>query len=284
MPGSSPDWQEWIGRSEQREDVLTQALVDRWRATINSPLAGDAAPQGLHWCLGLPDAPTADLGPDGHPLRRDDGLLPPVPLPRRMWASSSVDFLSPLRVGAAIRMRSTIEAVTAKSGASGDLVFVTVARETLAVGAPCVREEQAIVYRGASDAPPAFLAPRPGAASPDPTEWPHRRALVPGEPLLLRYSALTFNAHRIHYDLPYARDVERYPGLVVHGPLTASLLLDHAARLVGDNALTRFAFRGQAPAFCGETLTLAARRDGNTLTLAAFGPTGALVMSAEATL
>jgi len=201
-----------------------------------------------------------------------------------MWASSSVAFLAPLPVGARVERVSTIKSIAAKSGASGDLVFVTVAHDTLADGAACVREEQSIVYRAASDTPPAFLALRPGAASLDAEEWPHRRVLVPTEPLLLRYSALTFNAHRIHYDLPYARDVEQYPGLVVHGPLTASLLLDHAAQLVGANALTRFAFRGQAPAFCGETLTLAARRDGDTLALAAFGPTGTVAMSAEAAL
>ena len=283
-PGAAADWQGWIGRSERREDVVTPGLIDRWRATIDTPVADGHAPQGLHWCLCLPDAPTADLGSDGHPQRREDSFLPPIPLPRRMWASSKVAFLAPLPVGAGVIRTSTVTGITAKSGASGELLFVTVAHDTLADGTACVHEEQSIVYRAASDTPPAFHAPRAGAAALDPGDWPHHRALLPGEPLLLRYSALTFNAHRIHYDLPYARDVEHYPGLVVHGPLTASLLLDHAARLIGPNRLTRFAFRGQAPAFCGETLTLAARRDGDTLALAAFGPTGAVAMSAEAAL
>ena len=280
----SRDWADWVGRTERRHDVLTQGVVDRLRATINNDNSDGYAQQGTHWCLCLPDAPTRRLGPDGHPLRDDGGFLPPIPLPRRMWAASEVFFLAPLSAGATIERRSTINSIAAKSGSTGELVFVIVGHETHADGIVAIRETQTIVYRGASDTPPAFHAPRPGTARIDAEEWPHTQVWTPGEALLLRYSALTFNAHRIHYDLPYARDVEHYPGLVVHGPLTATLLLDHAARLVGPNRLSRFAFRGQAPAFCGEALTLTARRDGAQLTLAALGPTGAVAMQADATV
>ena len=280
------DWQDWIGRAEIRHDVLTPALVARFRATIDSAEAAEVVPQGIHWCLCLPDAPTAQLGADGHPHRTGDpsDFLPPIALPRRMWASSSVEFASPLHVGAAIQRTSTIAAIRDKTGTSGHLVFVTIAHEVLADGVISVREEQTIVYRAANSAAPAFVAPRAGIADIDAGQWPVSRTLTPSEAMLLRYSALTFNAHRIHYDLPYAQAVEGYAGLVVHGPLTATLLLDHAAQLIGHNRLKSFAFRGLAPAFCGEDVTLVARRDGDTLTLAALGPTGQACMTAEAVL
>ena len=272
------DWTSWIGRSETRHDVVTQGLVDRYRATLDSEDTGPVAPQGIHWCLCLPDAPTAILGPDGHPERKDgDGsFLPPLPdFPRRMWASSSVDFHAPIRVGAVIERQSTLENIVEKHGKSGTLIFATVAHETRADGVLCVTEKQTIVYRQENSAIVPFHAPRAAAAQPDAGEWPVQRRLVPSEPLLLRYSALTFNAHRIHYDLPYARDVEGYAGLVVHGPLTASLLLDHAARVIGANQLKHFSFRGVSPAFCGEAMDLVARDIDGTLTLAAIGPGGA---------
>lgn len=278
-------WGEWVGRSEARNDVVTEGLVARLRATIDSDVTGPVAPPGIHWCLCLPDAPTAQLGADGHPRRDVPGaFMPPIALSRRMWASSRVAFHAPIAAGAAITRTSTIAAITEKSGSTGPLVFVDVQHDTLADGTLAVTESQTIVYREATTAASPFHAPRNGAADPAASEWPHVRALTPDTPLLLRYSALTFNAHRIHYDLPYARDVEGYAGLVVHGPLTATLLLDHVARLVGANRLTHFAFRGVAPAYAGEVLTLAARQDGAQITLAAFGPTGDLAMQAEASI
>ena len=271
-------WSQWIGRGETRSDVLTQGLVDRYRATLDSAETGTVAPQGIHWCLCLPDAPTAILGPDGHPERKDsDGsFLPPLPdFPRRMWASSEVEFLAPILVGAAIERQSTLENIVEKHGKSGTLIFATVAHQTRADGVPSVAEKQTIVYRQENSASAPFLAPRPPADLPDAGAWPVQRRLVPTEALLLRYSALTFNAHRIHYDLPYAREVEGYAGLVVHGPLTASLLLDHAARMLGGNQLKQFSFRGVSPAFCGETMDLVARDNDGELTLTALGPGGA---------
>ena len=291
-------WDGWIGRNETRTDLFTPQLLERFCATLDLAPAGDIAPQGIHWCLCPPAAPTASLGTDGHPRRDDsaDGFLPPVPLPRRMWASSKVEFLAPIPVAAEIERASTIAGITEKSGSSGALVFVDVDHETHANGIPAVRERQTIVYReanlpsrlregseaGLSQAlthPP--LTPPAGGRG---TGWPWHRTVMPSEPLLLRYSALTFNSHRIHYDRPYATQAEGYPGLVVHGPLTATLLLDLAARELGCNSLASFSFRGQSPAIVGEPLHLAGRIDGNAITLSAMGEDGRVIMSAEANL
>ncbi|MFN3470379.1 MAG: MaoC family dehydratase N-terminal domain-containing protein [Novosphingobium sp.] len=283
-------WQAWIGRSERRTDRVGAGLVRRWLATFDRDgCDGNAAPQGLHWCLCLPDAPTAALGEDGHPRRDDDpaGFLPPVPLPRRMWASSAVEFIAPIALGAEVERTSTVTAIREKAGASGPLVFVEITHETLGNGLPALREVQSVVYRGAavSGGAAASGGSGAGAAPPQPFEpaaWDAHRAITPSETLLFRYSALTFNSHRIHYDLPYARDVEGYRGLVVHGPLTASLLLDLARRSLGDNALKRFAFRGMSPAICGERLHLAMRGQGDAIELAAFAEEGREIMAATA--
>ena len=216
-------WDAWIGREEVRTDRVDAGLVSRWLATFDRDAPGDGnVPQGLHWCLCLPDAATAKLGPDGHPLR-DDGLesfLPPVPLPRRMWASGKVDFLKPLHVGAVVTRTSRILSISEKSGNSGQLVFVDVAHETSTENGLAVREVQSIVYRAAVGLETPLSPPVESACSFDANGWDSQRVVVPNEPMLFRYSALTFNGHRIHYDLPYAREKERYRGLVVHGPLT----------------------------------------------------------------
>jgi 3-methylfumaryl-CoA hydratase len=271
----------WIGRSEIRSDHVDPGHAARWLATLDRTAPADGTmPQGFHWCLSLPDAPTGSLGVDGHPLR-DDGpysLLPPLPhLPRRMWASSKVEFCAPLQLGAAIERRSVVEAIEAKQGDSGELVFVTLQHETLADGAPAIRERQSLVYRAAAASDAPLTPPMPGQF--DPAGWHAHRAIVPNEALLLRFSALTFNAHRIHYDLPYARDTERYRGLVVHGPLTATLLLDLARRELGDNRLRTFAFRGLSPAICGEGLHLAMRQAGDGWEFGAFASDGRQVAS-----
>ena len=249
------DWQAWTGRSEERHDRVDPALAARWLATIDRSAPDHATmPQGFHWCLCSPDAPTAELGLDGHPSREADpgSFLPPVPdLPRRMWASSKIEFLAPLRLDSIVRRRSSVAAIEAKRGGSGELLFVTVNHETFADETLAVREAQSLVYRAAAAADAPFSPPPPGECRFDASAWDAHRLVTPGEALLFRYSALTFNSHRIHYDLPYAREVERYRGLVVHGPLTATLLLDLASRELGDNALRTFAFRGLSPAICG---------------------------------
>jgi len=288
------EWSAWIGREDCREDRIDPGLLARWCAALDRPLPDGGPddgpddgkiPHGLHWCLCLPDAPTAALGADGHP-RRDEhanSFLPPVPLPRRMWAASQCEFPAPLRLGEAVTRRSRIGSITAKSGASGDLVFIEVDHEISGERALAVRERQTLVYRasarpGAIPPPP----PPPGEARFDPVSWTVCRELVPSEALLFRYSALTFNAHRIHYDLPYAQGEENYRGLVVHGPLTATLLLDLARRELGENALASFAFRAISPAICGELLHLVLRGKGAAWELGAFAADGREVMRAEA--
>lgn len=269
---------DWIGREQIQHDVLTPALLARFRATIDSADGGDGAPQGIHWCLCLPEAPTAGLGPDGHPLR--GGFLPPIELPRRMWASSKVEFHAPIMVGERIERRSVIVSVEEKQGGSGTLIFVTIEHKTISNGVLAVSEMQTLVYR---DAPSeAMLAPKNEGA--DIKDWAWTRSLVPCERLLFRFSALTFNTHRIHYDAPYAKMIEGYPALVVHGPLTATLLLDLAAREIGANKLASFSFRGIAPAFVGDDLHLVGRQEGEQVTLSALGGNGRVVMAAKASV
>jgi 3-methylfumaryl-CoA hydratase len=279
------DFTAWIGREEHRADRADPGLFARWCATLDCAApAGGVVPQGFHWCLCTPDAPTAALGPDGHPRRDDspDSFLPPVPLPRRMWASSKVEFLAPLQVGEAVKRTSRVASVTEKSGGSGKLVFVDVAHETHGEHGLAVREVQSLVYRepAAPGTPPA--PPPLGDGRFDPAGWDQHRVLEPGAPLLFRFSALTFNSHRIHYDAPYAVGEEGYRGLVVHGPLTATLLLDLAQRALGDNALQSFAFRGLSPAVADEPLHLVMRGSGDGIELGAFAADGRQVMSASA--
>lgn len=276
----------WLGRGEVRRDRIDPGHATRWFATLDRAAPEDGTmPQGFHWCLSLPDAPSATLGEDGHPRREDDAasFLPPLPrLPRRMWASSKVEFLAPLRLDQAIERHSVVSSIEAKSGGSGELVFVTVAHETLADGTLAVREAQSLVYRAAAPGDAPLSPPPPGEGHFDPSQWETHRCIVPSEVLLFRFSALTFNSHRIHYDLPYARDIERYRGLVVHGPLTATLLLDLAQRELGDNALQSFAFRGLSPAICGEGLNLVMRKAAQGWELGAFAADGRQVASASA--
>ncbi len=218
---------DWIGRTESRTDTVTAWPVAALSATLDrndpQPKSGDTLPPGWHWLYFLEATRGSELGSDGHPQR--GGFLPPVPLPRRMWAGGRIEFLQPLRVGDAIRRDSEILSVESKHGRSGDLVFVTV-RHTISAGdRVAVREEHDIVYRDAvkpSDPPPQS---RPAPAN---ATW--HRALAGDPVLLFRYSALTFNGHRIHYDLDYVKNQESYPGLIVHGPLQTTLLLDLCRR------------------------------------------------------
>lgn len=281
------EWDTWIGREIERLDRVDERLLHRWIATLDrEPPADGTAPQGFHWCLATPDTPTAQLGPDGHPRRTGgpESFLPPVPLPRRMWASSQVAFHAPLRSGDPVRQRSRVRAITEKSGGSGRLVFVDVHHQTFVAEALAVDETQTIVYREAQP-PDAPLAPPPVSVPQfDRSAWHLIREIEPSETMLFRYSALTFNSHRIHYDAPYAEAVERYRGLVVHGPLTATLMLDLAQRQFGDNRLRRFAFRGQSPAIVSDALLVALRATGATLELGAFALDGRQIMSATAEL
>jgi 3-methylfumaryl-CoA hydratase len=259
--------------------MLTPALADRYAAAFDRDRR-DTAPQGIHWCLCTPDTSTATLGPDGHPAG-GGGFMPESPLPRRMWASSAVTFHAPIAVGAAIERVSAVLDSTEKTGGSGPLLFVTVGHETRADGVLAVDERQTIVYR-AAPSPGASPARAPAPASLE--QWHWRREITPTTPLLFRYSALTFNSHRIHYDLPYASGEEGYPALVVHGPLMASLLLDLADRELGRDALASFSFRAVAPAFVDAPLTLLGRREGDAIVLRVRSAAGHDHMTATATV
>ncbi len=293
-------WQEWIGRSHEQSEQLTPALVRRHRATLDLSPDDPAPLAGIHWCLNLPEAASAELGEDGHPRRaglpagkaeegRDvaGSFLPPIPMPRRMWAASEAEFLAPIPVGATVTRTSTIAAIEEKQGTSGALAFVTLDHAVSADGVPVVREKQTLVYREpalVTDAAPS--APAPERADDGLVKalklYDHQHSLTPDEALLFRFSALTFNTHRIHYDAPYATGIEGYRGIVVHGPLTATLLLNWASGLYGP--IRRFTFRAVSPAIAGEPLTLAARQEDGHIILAAHGPDGRECVKASASL
>ncbi len=271
---------------EIRQDILTPALATRFAATFDRDPPEHIAPQGIHWCLYTPETASTELGLDGHPAG-GGGFLPKSHLPRRMWASGEVEFVNPIPVGSMMERRSTVLDAVEKSGGTGQLLFVTVAHEIFCADVLLIREKQTIVYREAA-------APKPGQpeqilfAEPDRARglgWPWRRDYAPSVPLLFRYSALTFNSHRIHYDLPYARHEEAYPGLVVHGPLMATLLLDLCDRKLGSNQLAHFSFRALSPAFANEPLLLAGKPEGERgpIDLAVLGADGRAVMKATAT-
>ena len=279
------DWDNWIGREQVQRDTLDNALANRWFATFDlEPSAIGMMPQGIHLCLCTPEAPQSSLGEDGHPTRDDNktSFFPPIPLPRRMWAASNIEFVEPLPIGAEIERSSRIVSVAEKDGKSGKLGFVDVEHTTMSDGLVAVRETQTLVYRDAvaNDAP--LSPPESGDGSFDASAWDVHEIVTPDPRLLFRFSALTFNTHRIHYDLPYARDVERYRGLVVHGPLMASLLLQLAARELGDNALNCFAFRAVSPAIADEPLQLAMRKTDDGYELGAFASDGRRVVKASA--
>lgn len=248
----------WVGRTEHATEPVSghaqaglAALLDH--ETPPWP-ADELAPLG-HWLHFLPRARQSALGPDGHPLT--GGFLPPVTLPRRMWAGSALRFHEPIPLSAVMERRSSIAEIAAKSGRSGPLLFVKVQHEIRVDGRLALEERQDIVYRGAPDASgprnPMDAPSRP----PQPPRHPQfARRVTPDSVLLFRFSALTFNTHRIHYDLPYCQTVEGYSGLVVHGPLIATLLLDHFQRQHGCGRLRTFTFRAERPVFAAAPLTL----------------------------
>lgn len=277
----------WIGREVRAKDRLDEGLAARWLATFDlAKPHPPIMPQGIHFALCTPEAPTASLGEDGHPARDDspDSFLPPFPMPRRMWASSKIAFHAPIAIGAVIARTSRIAAISEKHGSTGPLAFVDVSHETFANGTLAVAETQSIVYREAASGGQALSPPPLGESRFMPAGWDAHRVLTPDARLLLRYSALTFNTHRIHYDAPYAEQVERYRGLVVHGPLIASLLLQLAAQELGENALRSFTFRGLSPAIAGEPLHLVMRKGETGYDLAAFAADGRQVTQASASV
>jgi len=268
------DWNNWIGRSQTTEDILTEQLILRYEATIGKASPGSGAPLGIHWCLGTPTTALKDLGGDGHPKKGN--FLPPVNLPRRMWASSKVSFLAPLKVGKTVQRISTIESIQPKRGSSGDLVFVNITHETISGDQICLRETQTVVYRDSAEK----IMPMPATTGFTSNSAEQVEVIKPDPQLLFRYSALTFNTHRIHYDPDYASE-ECYPALVVHGPLMACLLLRLASDKVGSDHIKTFEFRVRSPAFCGQDifLCLGFPEDENGMEIR--GGDGRLIMSAS---
>ena len=281
------EWDSWIGREQVQGDTIDAALARRWCATFDVSAPDDGVmPQGIHLCLCTPEARTEQLGEDGHPQRdeSEDSFFPPIPLPRRMWAASDISFVAPLRIGAVIERTSRIASIAEKEGKTGKLGFVEVEHVTRADGEEAVRETQTLVYRDAAPHDAPLSPPEPGDGQFAISEWDTHRMVTPDPRLLFRFSALTFNTHRIHYDAPYARDVERYRGLVVHGPLMASMLLQMAADALGGNALKSFAFRAVSPAIAGEVLHLAMRKSEEGFELGAFASDGRQCVKANAAL
>jgi 3-methylfumaryl-CoA hydratase len=275
----------WIGRTDTTEDTIVPTPVRALNATLDhAPIDarhGLALPPLWHWLYFLPLHRQSEIGPDGHARR--GGFLPPVPLPRRMWAGSQFEFRAPIRVGDRVARTSTIADVTTKTGRTGRLVFVRVRHELRCNGSAdaALVEHHDIVYREARQAGDAEPAPQQA-----PADAPWQREIVPDDVLLFRYSALTFNGHRIHYDRKYVTEVEGYPGLIVHGPLIATLLMDLLRRQRPDADVATFRFKAIRPTFdlhpfkvCG-----APQAGPGTLHLWARDHEGWLTMDATATL
>ena len=279
--------QSWQERSETMSDIITAAPLRALSATLDrddpAPEDGSAVPALWHWLYFLPHARQSEIGPDGHARR--GGFLPPVPLPRRMWAGGRLRWEAgnPLRVGQQVQRVSTIRSVQHKTGRSGELLFVLVEHRFSNQDGLALTEEHDIVYRAAA---------RPGDPEPPPQQPPladqaaWSRTIVPDDILLFRYSALTFNGHRIHYDRRYVTQVEGYPGLIVHGPLIATLLLDLLRRQLSGARVVAFDFKALRPTFDLHPFSVHGkpREDGRTIDLWAQDHEGLLTMQATATV
>ena len=265
-------------RQQPLHDRVTRFPVAALAATLDRddppPATGDPLPPLWHWLYFLPTARQSALGPDGHPARA--GFLPPVPLPRRMWAGGRFVFHKPLRVDENITRVSTVRDVTVKQGRQGALCFVLVKHELSGANGLALEEEHDIVYRG---------MPAPGESAPTPkparTDGVWQRDIRPDDTMLFRYSALTFNSHRIHYDRRYVTETESYPGLIVHGPLIATLLIDLLRRNT-DRPVKTFRFRALSPLFDIAPFSVHGRPDGDAAALWARNAEGGLAMEAEA--
>ena len=268
----------WIGRTETLHDRITPVPVQALSATLDRddpmPKQGDVLPRLWHWLYFLPIARASQVGPDGHPKR--GGFLPPVELPRRMWAGGRYMFARDLHVGEAITRHSTILDVTAKTGRTGTLVFVRVGHEIRGESGVAVFEEHDIVYR---DLPPPGETPPPPRMAPTDAVW--SQTIVPDDVLLFRYSALTFNGHRIHYDRRYVTTEEGYPGLIVHGPLIATYLME-LYRANDDRVLSKFSFRAVSPTFDIAPFKVQGKPTADGAVLWAAGDDGSLRMEATA--
>lgn len=274
--------EDWVGRRQREQDIAAAAPVEALAATLDRdeppPQAGDPIPLGWHWLYFLPKARQSEIGADGHPKR--GGFLPPVTLPRRMFAGGRMTFHRPLLVGERIEREAEVASISEKEGRSGRLVFVTVRYRVSGERGPAVDEEQHLVYREAASAAKII----PGTPA-DVAEGDWRRTIEPDPVLLFRFSALTFNGHRIHYDHPYVTEIEGYPGLVVHGPLIAVLLLELCRDFVADRRPSGFWFQARRPLFVTAPFTLSGRLDADAAgcALQAADADGMVAMSGGAT-
>ncbi len=276
------DYSGWIGRTENSNDVIHAEQARFMQATLgltDPPLGdGDLLPHLWHWLYFRTAENRARLGRDGHPEK--GGFLPPIDLPRRMWAGGRFEFNRPLTIGSTARKKTAIRGIKPKTGRSGRLCFVKVCHEYHDDDGRCFSEDHDIVYR--EDPVPGEAAPTP---QPAPEEADFTDTITPDAVLLFRYSALMFNGHRIHYDRDYARNVEGYPDLVFHGPLTATLLVGLATRIAGTEPIRSFSFRAVSPLFVNSPFSInAARGNAGKLHLWAATPNGNLAVSAEAAI
>ena len=269
------DYQKYVGRSMSETDTVGAHAAAIMAATLDRPHPADELPPMWHFGLFLTSVATGKLGHDGHVPRGE--FMPPVRLPRRMFAGSDIGFLRPLKIGQAVTRILRIASIEHRRGKSGDLVFVRLAISIRQSDAVCIEEDQTIVYRGdGTRVAPVMAAPRAALKADEVSQdW------LPNPVELFRYSAALFVGHRIHYDWPYVTEEEGYPGLVVHGPLTATRLCDFAAKTAGRN-VARFSFRGEAPLFVDQPVRLVGRMDGGQCVLRAERADGVTAMSATA--
>jgi 3-methylfumaryl-CoA hydratase len=275
MTDGASAWGDWVGRETRAADRIDGLRVAAMQATLDDPGPslgdGDPLPPLWHWIYFWELTAGRGLGPEGHTALGE--FLPPIDLPRRMWAGSRVEFLRPLHIGGEAERLSRIEAISEKHGRSGRLVFVTLSHLVSDRNGPAIREEQDIVYRAPADGAAAAKA---GSPAPPAATW--RREILPDPVLLFRYSALTFNAHRIHYDADYTRDREGYPGLIVHGPLLATLMVEQVRRERPEAQVHDFRFRALSPVFAGAPFTVAGAPDSAGADVWVADPQGALAM------
>lgn len=281
MSSDTVDLQEWVGRTTVAEEVASGERSARLASLLGH--RGDPTaplhPLG-HWLhFSEDDVPMSELGGDGHV--KLGGFMPPVPLPRRMWAGSELTFQTPILPGQRISRTTTIESITEKTGSTGPLCFVVLLHEVSADGVLATTDRHTIVYREATSKPAGSAAAPPRPDSPEPEGWDWVESVRPNEVMLFRYSALTFNSHRIHYDYPYVTEIEGYPGLVTHGPLTATLLLDAFMTNHPEARVTGFRFTAKSPLFANEQIQLLGWSvDESTYEMEANGPDHTTVIAA----
>ncbi|MEM7290069.1 MAG: MaoC family dehydratase N-terminal domain-containing protein [Pseudomonadota bacterium] len=269
--------EEWVGKTRSLTEIIDERQAGLLAATLDQPipLSGEPLPSCWHWAWFNDALSASQLGRDGHPKRGD--FIPPVALPRRMWAGGNIEFINPVRIGSTIRKISTIKDVSEKQGNSGKLCIVSIGHQLVENEMLCIDETQNLVFR--EDPGPGT----PATLEIDPPAVPDQSFEIHTDPVMMfRYSALTFNGHRIHYDVDYARDVEGYPDLVFHAPLTATTLCRLAQEMLGEVDIKSFHYRATAPLFCNQTVGFSGKHEEGKLRLWAQTPAGGQAMLAEA--